>query len=134
MEGGNWRCLPGLNAGVSALLLSDEMAAILDLPGKLDVSGDHVLGLYEAGDQARIDAYCQHDALTTAAIYAKMARQRRWWDQEKLANFQSSVTQFLQQNQGTHWDDWAEYWPALRDRRLSAPGQTSPAPSLAVKA
>ena len=82
----------------------DEAAALFGIPGKLDTTGADVLVLYEAGEMAAIHVYCQHDVLTTAWIYARMAISRGWWSPAQANQWEASVPAFLDHHQGTHWD------------------------------
>lgn len=103
----------------TAPLKLDEAAALLDIPGKLDTAGDQVTDLYTTGQLETIHAYCQHDVLTTAAVYAAMALHRGWWTAQVFATFTDSLTEFLEIHAGTHWDLWADAYHALHPVSLA---------------
>lgn len=97
--------------GATPRLRLDEMAVLLGLPGKLDTHGDEVFALYTAGDHDRIHAYCQHDVLTTAWIYARMAVHRGWWTPEHGERFAHTARAWLA-TADAHWDGWRAALPA----------------------
>jgi hypothetical protein len=84
------------------------MAAVLGIPGKLDVSGTDVATLIAEGQTLTVHAYCLHDVMTTGWIYAAMAYNRGWWSKSQLDKFSSSAVHFLETQRGTHWDPWRE--------------------------
>ncbi|MGP1451038.1 MAG: 3'-5' exonuclease [Wolinella sp.] len=49
----------------------DTVCAMCGLPGKYDVHGDDVYKLYFAGEQERIDEYCESDVLNTYWLLLK---------------------------------------------------------------
>lgn len=57
------------NYGAARNLKLDVLANLAGFPGKYDVRGDRVLEMYYAGEQERIDAYCQSDVLNTYGLY-----------------------------------------------------------------
>ena len=57
--------------GASARCSMDEVAAVLNLPGKLDTAGDDVRILYEAGEIAAIRNYCETDVLSTMLMFLR---------------------------------------------------------------
>ncbi len=89
-------------------LKMDEMAVLLGVPGKLDTNGSQVSVLYAAGSFDRIHAYCQHDVLTTAWVYRRMAVSRGWWTADQAERFDTSAADFLAAQAGSHWDVFRE--------------------------
>ncbi|MDQ6999505.1 MAG: 3'-5' exonuclease [Mariprofundus sp.] len=57
--------------GASARCSMDEVAALLNVPGKLDTAGDNVRALYESGQTDAIRHYCETDVLTTMLIFLR---------------------------------------------------------------
>jgi len=96
--------------GATARLSLDEMAAVLGIPGKLTTHGNEVSTLYQAGDLATIHAYCQHDVLTTAWVYARIAEHRGWWTSEMRHQFEISAQAWVLQAATTapHWTPWID--------------------------
>jgi 3'-5' exonuclease len=61
---GGWgRAMPSLH----------EMATVCGIPGKMDVAGDDVVGLWQRGDVRRIVQYNECDALTTYLLWLRTA-------------------------------------------------------------
>jgi len=59
------------NFGAARGLKLDEVCKMANIPGKYEVSGDDVLGLYSAGDFDKISEYCQSDCLNTYWLFLK---------------------------------------------------------------
>ncbi|RLL55032.1 hypothetical protein D8Y20_02225 [Mariprofundus sp. EBB-1] len=57
--------------GASARCSMDEVASVLNVPGKLDTSGDHVREMFETGQIEAIRNYCETDVLSTILIYLR---------------------------------------------------------------
>jgi len=57
--------------GASARCSMDEVAATLNLPGKLDTAGGQVREMFEAGRIEAIRNYCETDVLTTMLIFLR---------------------------------------------------------------
>lgn len=99
--------------GATARLSLDEMASVLKVPGKLDVTGNDVLSLHEEGKIKDIRAYCELDVLTTSLIFARYAAHRGWFDEEQQGTFYHSVRQFLDQHADPHWQKFLSSWTHL---------------------
>jgi len=100
-------------------------ANILGKPGKMDVQGDMVQDMYDAGRLAEINDYCRCDVLDTYFIFL---RSRVLVGQLTLDAEQAIIArtkQWLQQNAAQvrayqlyleRWGDWANPWgPARAD-------------------
>ncbi|AEJ38599.1 hypothetical protein TPY_0397 [Sulfobacillus acidophilus TPY] len=96
--------------GASSRLTLDEMAAVLGVPGKLEIDGGQVLELYEAGAIDAIRHYCLHDVLTTTLVFGAYAFHRGWWKPEQYREFQQSVRRFLRETDEDHWRPFREAW------------------------
>lgn len=57
--------------GASARCSMDEVAASLNLPGKLDTSGGEVREMFESGQIDAIRNYCETDVLSTMLIFLR---------------------------------------------------------------
>jgi predicted PolB exonuclease-like 3'-5' exonuclease len=54
----------------------DLLAQLIGLPGKRDVDGGDVQGLWEAGRLADIDAYCRRDVIQTYLLFLRIEAMR----------------------------------------------------------
>ena len=94
-------------------------ANILGKPGKMDVQGDMVQDMYEAGRLAEINDYCRCDVLDTYFVFLRsrvlvgqltladeqqrIAEAKQWLEERSTATRAYCV--YLQ-----HWGDWANPW------------------------
>jgi predicted PolB exonuclease-like 3'-5' exonuclease len=96
-------------------------ANLLGKPGKMDVHGDMVQDMYDAGRLCEINDYCRCDVLDTYFVFL---RTRVLVGQLKLEDEQALIAQtkaWLEQNAGRvrayamyleHWGDWPNPWNA----------------------
>jgi predicted PolB exonuclease-like 3'-5' exonuclease len=94
-------------------------ANILGKPGKMDVQGDMVQDMYDAGRLAEINDYCRCDVLDTYFVFL---RSRVLVGQLALDAEQALIArtkQWLEQNAANvrayqlyldHWGDWPNPW------------------------
>ena len=96
-------------------------ANLLGKPGKMDVQGDMVQDLYDAGRLAEINDYCRCDVLDTYFVFLRslvltgklplereqelIASTKAWLEQQCEAV--SAYRLYMQ-----HWGDWANPWLA----------------------
>ena len=93
-------------------------ANLLGKPGKMDVQGNMVQDLYDAGEVARINDYCRCDVLDTYFVFLRtmvllgnlslkreqeLVRQTKEWLQQRLEV--PAFALYLE-----HWGDWANPW------------------------
>ena len=94
-------------------------ANILGKPGKMDVHGDMVQDMYEAGRLAEINDYCRCDVLDTYFVFLRtrvltgqltleaeqqlIARTKQWLDSK--ADGSPAFRHYLD-----HWGDWPNPW------------------------
>ncbi|MBN1908749.1 MAG: 3'-5' exonuclease [Pirellulales bacterium] len=94
-------------------------ANLLGKPGKMDVQGDMVQDMYEAGQLARINDYCRCDVLDTYFVFlrtrvlvgqlgldaeqAQIAKTKAWIEQR--ADDVAAYRHYLD-----HWGDWSNPW------------------------
>ncbi|CAB1129879.1 Polysaccharide biosynthesis protein WlaX [Candidatus Hydrogenisulfobacillus filiaventi] len=109
--------------GASPRVALDEMAALLGVPGKLDMDGRDVWSHWLDGDVAGIRAYCELDVLTTTLIYARYAFHRGWYDAERAARCEASVRAFLAGREEPHWVRFRQRWEALEAPEDAASGR-----------
>ncbi len=96
-------------------------ANILGKPGKMEVQGDMVQDMYEAGRLAEINDYCRCDVLDTYFVFLRtrvlagqlsldaeqaMIAQTKQWLQQHAEQF-SAYALYLK-----HWGDWPNPWIA----------------------
>jgi predicted PolB exonuclease-like 3'-5' exonuclease len=96
----------------------DLLAKILGKPGKMDIAGDQVYALHQAGKQQAINDYCMFDTLDTYFVFlrsrvlsgdltledeAELVRRAREWLEGRVAE-QPALRQYLD-NFG-QWEPW----------------------------
>jgi 3'-5' exonuclease len=80
----------------------EDMAALLELPGKMGFSGDKVWDAYLAGKLPEIRNYCETDVLNTYLIYLRFEFMRGRLDADGLRNEQQRVRDMLQASGEAH--------------------------------
>ncbi len=98
----------------SSPLKLDEAAAILQVPGKLDVAGNDVSRLVSEGQMDSVRHYCETDVLTTSLIFGRYARHRGWWDADHHQDFERSVEHFLEESPISEHQTFLSRWLQLR--------------------
>jgi predicted PolB exonuclease-like 3'-5' exonuclease len=96
----------------------DLLAKILGKPGKMDIAGDQVYALYQAGKQQAINDYCMFDTLDTYFVFlrsrvlsgdltlqdeADLVRRAREWLEGKVGEL-PALRQYLENFGG--WEPW----------------------------
>jgi hypothetical protein len=99
--------------GASARVSLNEAAALLGVPGKLDLDGGEVKELYESGAIARIRDYCSHDVLTTALVFMHYAFHRGWLEESRLKTFIDSAWHWLNEDEAGTWGPFRHAWTSL---------------------
>lgn len=89
----------------------NDIAVLCGLPGKLGIDGSAVQGLYDAGDLARIRAYCETDVMTTYLVYLRFERLRGNLSAEQLAAENAKIRDWLGEKTDTHWQEYLAAWP-----------------------
>lgn len=94
-------------------------ASMLGKPGKMDVHGDMVNDLYQAGELSQINEYCRCDVLDTYFVFLRTMVLMGKLDIEKEQELVSLTKQHLEQNAGEHpayqqylerWGEWENPW------------------------
>jgi len=95
----------------------DLLAQLLGKPGKMEVAGDQVYRMHQAGQRQEINEYCMFDTLDTYFVFlrsrilsgdltleqeAELVKKARLWLQGKVAQV-PALRQYL--------DNWAEWQP-----------------------
>ena len=89
----------------------NDMADLLELPGKLGFSGDRVWGAYLAGQLPAIRNYCETDVLNTYLVYLRFEHMRGRLDNAGLRLEMQRVRDCLQASGAAHH---GEFLQALR--------------------
>ncbi len=107
-------------------------ATILGKPGKMDVQGDMVQDMYDAGRLAEINDYCRCDVLDTYFVFLrtrvlsgelsldaeqKIIGETKAWLEQRAAE-SDAYRVYLE-----HWGDWKNPWiePQPKDDKLETP-------------
>ncbi len=80
----------------------EDMAALLELPGKLGFSGDQVWDAVRRGELTAVRNYCETDVLNTYLIYLRFQFLRGRLDASALASEQQRVRDMLQASGAAH--------------------------------
>jgi hypothetical protein len=80
----------------------EDMAALLQLPGKLGFSGDKVWDAYQRGELAAIRNYCETDVLNTYLVYLRFEFLRGRLDVAGLASERQKVRDMLRESGAAH--------------------------------
>ncbi|PSR32173.1 MAG: 3'-5' exonuclease [Sulfobacillus benefaciens] len=99
--------------GAAPRMSLHEMACMMKMPGKLEVSGKDVADLYQGNQIQEIRDYCELDVLTTTLIFASYAYHRQWFNEDQKHAFDHSVNTFLTNHHETHWKMFARRWLEL---------------------
>jgi 3'-5' exonuclease len=89
----------------------EDMAALLELPGKMGFSGDKVWDAFLGGKLQAIRNYCETDVLNTYLVFLRFEFMRGRLDAAGLAREQSRVRELLQASTEPHH---AEFLNALK--------------------
>ena len=82
-----------------------EIATLSGIPGKMDVDGEQVAGLWLAGNLAKIVAYNECDALTTYLVWLRVAHFGGHFSDEQYKQEQDQVKDLLKQQASEHSKD-----------------------------
>ena len=74
-----------------------EIATLSGIPGKMEVEGEQVAGLWLAGNLAKIVAYNECDALTTYLVWLRVAHFAGHFSDEQYEQEQRQVRDLLEQ-------------------------------------
>lgn len=89
-----------------------DMAVLCGFPGKLGIDGGDVLALYQAGNLAEIEQYCETDVMTTYLLYLRFCLLRGELNPETYRLQVAHFHDYLQQRatQKPHYRAFLEAW------------------------
>ena len=90
----------------------NDVARLLDLPGKADVCGADVWKLYRAGELRKIRDYCETDVLNTYLIYLRFDLMRGHLGEESYEREKGRVRELLRSGTGDHLSRFLARWPS----------------------
>jgi len=98
--------------GASARCSMHEVATVFGIPGKLDVAGDNVRAMFEAGEIAAIRNYCETDVCTTALIYLRWQYFNGTLSESAYARAVLGVRNYIKEegNERPHMKVFLEAW------------------------
>ncbi|MCE2992523.1 MAG: 3'-5' exonuclease [Candidatus Jidaibacter sp.] len=101
--------------GASAKVRMNEVCALLDLPGKLDVDGSKVADLYKDGKLNEIRDYCELDVANTYLIYLSYMRHTANISQQSYEQAVQDLYLYMEKNScdKNHYLDFLENWGGL---------------------
>ena len=94
-------------------------AMLLNKPGKMDVQGDMVQQLYDAGELGQISEYCRCDVLDTYFVFLRWSLLMGQIDLDREAELVSQAKTMLQEQCDQHpayaqylerWREWQNPW------------------------
>lgn len=88
----------------------DDIATLLDFPGKMGMSGAKVWDAYQAGDLAGIRNYCETDVLNTYLVYLRFELMRGHLTQQEYTAECRCVRETLAQEARPHFLEFLEAW------------------------
>lgn len=94
-------------------------ANILGKPGKMDVQGNMVQDLYEAGEKEKINDYCRCDVLDTYFVFLRTMVLLGELNLDREQQLVHATREWLEQRREDpafalyleHWGDWTNPWP-----------------------
>lgn len=90
-----------------------NVAMLLNLPGKLGMSGDKVWDAYLDGQLEQIRDYCETDVLNTFLVYLRFELMRARLSPEQYGNECARVREFLRAQTRPHFAEFLEAWPEV---------------------
>ena len=102
--------LAGYQPRASAPL--DDIARLIDLPGKLGMHGSQVWDAYRAGRIADIRAYCETDVINTYLIWLRFHLMRGRIDAGAYRSEVARMREYLAREKKSHFDAYLAAWHA----------------------
>jgi predicted PolB exonuclease-like 3'-5' exonuclease len=87
-----------------------DIAVLLELPGKLGMSGDEVWKAFIAGELQEIRNYCETDVLNTYLVYLRFQLMRGQLDSTQYANELEQLRQKLAASKEQHHRLFLDAW------------------------
>lgn len=88
----------------------DELAKLMNLPGKLGMDGGAVWNAWLAGEIDAIRDYCETDVVNTYLVYLAFQRMRGLLDAKALAEERSRLRVELEKSGAKHWQEFLAAW------------------------
>lgn len=102
----------------------NQLAVLSGIPGKLDVSGDDVCGLWYQGKYREICNYNNFDALTTYLLWLRAAYFSGCFTEEQYSEEQSRVRKLIMDEikkpNGAYLQTYLDAWNDLQKRKADA--------------
>ncbi len=89
----------------------DEIAILLDLPGKMGMHGSHVFSQFLAGEIQAIRDYCETDVLNTYLIYLRFELLRGHLQVQDYQQAQDRLRDYLACQEQPHLQAFLQAWP-----------------------
>ncbi|MCX8087572.1 MAG: 3'-5' exonuclease [Rhodocyclaceae bacterium] len=90
----------------------DELAKLMNLPGKLGMDGSAVWQAWLAGEINAIRDYCETDVVNTYLVYLRFQRMRGQLSAEEYASECATVRKALAKSDAVHWQEFLAAWAA----------------------
>jgi len=90
-----------------------NVAMLLNLPGKLGMSGDKVWDSWLEGGIEHIRNYCETDVLNTFLVYLRFELMRGRLSREEYLGENQLVREYLQQHDRPHFKEFLAAWPEV---------------------
>ncbi|MBT4921434.1 MAG: 3'-5' exonuclease [Rickettsiales bacterium] len=104
------------NFGASTRISMNDLCAVLDIPGKIDVDGLAVYNLYKADKVSEIRDYCETDVLNTYLIYLKYALHMGIMNKSAYDNAVTQIESFLAgAKEYVHYDQFLQKYNTLNN-------------------
>ena len=90
----------------------DDIARLLDLPGKVGMDGSLVWDAYLDGRIAEIRDYCETDVVNTYLVFLRFQAMRGALSAEEYALHRELVRTTLGRSLEPHWQEFLSHWPS----------------------
>lgn len=110
-------------------------ANLLGKPGKIDVEGNMVQDLYEAGGLAEINDYCRCDVLDTYFVFLRVSVLCGHMTLDQEQQIVHETKDWLESRKSEipifghylrHWGDWKNPWKSEVSKQLAGAGTSNP--------
>ena len=91
-----------------------NVAMLLNLPGKLGMSGDKVWDSWLEGGIEHIRNYCETDVLNTFLVYLRFELMRGRLSREEYLAENQLVREYLQHHDKSHFKEFLAAWPEVQ--------------------
>lgn len=88
----------------------DEIARMMNLPGKISLHGSEVFHYYQRGEIDKIRNYCELDVLNTYLIYLRFELMRGQIDDQQYDLYQNNLKDMLKHENKEHFQHFLDAW------------------------